>query len=339
MSAIKQNYINHIALVLDASGSMQPLRDQVIKVADNQIEHLARRSKELDQETRITVYTFSDSRNIQCLVYDKDVLRMPSLKGLYHPDGGTALIDATLKALDDLSKTPELYGDHAFLAYVLTDGEENASRSGSGTLSATIKALKDNWTLAAFVPNANGKYEAKKLGFPADNIAIWDTTAKGMSEVGDQIRKATDNFMTSRATGVRGYKTLFNMEAAVASISSADVKKLSKLHPGQYRVAEIKADSQIAPFVEKFTGRAYKIGEAFYQLTKPEKVQADKVLALMDKKSKYLYTGENARKVLGLPDTEVKVTPAQHADFDIYIQSGSVNRKLIAGTRLLLVSN
>lgn len=46
------NYINHIALVLDASGSMQYLAQDVVKVADNQIAYLAQRSNELDQETR-----------------------------------------------------------------------------------------------------------------------------------------------------------------------------------------------------------------------------------------------------------------------------------------------
>jgi Mg-chelatase subunit ChlD len=52
----QQNYINHIVMVLDMSGSMSPHARELIKVADGQIAHLARRSQELDQETRITVY-------------------------------------------------------------------------------------------------------------------------------------------------------------------------------------------------------------------------------------------------------------------------------------------
>lgn len=338
-NSVSQNYINHIALVIDRSASMQALKQQVIQVADNQIEYLARRSKELDQETRITVYAFDEPNNIECIFYDKDVLRMPSLKGLYEPCGSTALIDATLKALDDLSKTPELYGDHAFLAYVLTDGEENRSRNRADTLRSRILGLPDNWTVAAFVPDQNGKFEAKKFGFPADNIAVWDTTARGMSEVGETIRKATDVFMTGRAKGVRNYKNLFSMNDAVSQVSKSAVQQqLDRLHPGQYRVAEVKSEGTIAPFVEKFTGRAYRLGEAFYQLSKPEKVQASKTIALLDKKTKNVYTGSNARKVLGLPDYEVKVAPASHPDFEIFIQSSSVNRKLVPGTKLLLIS-
>jgi len=334
-----QNFINHIALVIDESGSMQHLAKEVVKVADNQIAYLAKRSKELDQETRATVYTFDTRDNIKCVFYDKDVLRMPSLQGLYQPRAQTALIDATLKAIDDLSKTPELYGDHAFLVYVLTDGEENNSLSMPSKLARRISSLKDNWTVAAFVPNQNGKFEAKKFGFPADNVAIWDTTARGLSEVGETIRRATDAFMGGRASGVRGYKNLFNLGDAVAAVTKQDVAAaLPKLHPGQYRMFDVKREGQISQFVEKQTGRPYRLGEAYYQLSKPEKVQAQKALALLDKKSHSVFVGLEARRLLGLPDHEVKVTPASHPELEIFVQSTSVNRKLIPGTRLLLIS-
>ena len=335
---MSQNYINHIALVIDQSSSMSHLGAQVVKVADTQVEYLAKRSKELDQETRATVYTFATKT--ECVFYDKDVLRMPSLKGVYRPNGSTALIDATIQAVDDLSKTPELYGDHAFLVYVLTDGEENTSKKKSGDLVKKLQGLPDNWTVACFVPDQNGKFEAKKFGFPTDNIAIWDTSsARGMSEVGETIRKATDNFMNNRSSGVRGYKNLFNMDAAVASVTKAAVSAaMPKLHPGQYRIIDVQFEGPISELVEKTTKRAYRLGEAYYQLSKPEKVQSQKLVALLDKKSKGVYTGPQARQLLGLPDFEVKVAPASHPDFEIFVQSTSVNRKLVPGTRLLLVS-
>lgn len=336
---MNQNYINHVVLVLDKSSSMLDHASEVVKVADNQIAYLAKRSKELDQETRVTVYAFADKT--ECLIYDKDVLRMPSLAGLYKAYGNTALIDATMKAFEDLAQTPELYGDHAFLVYVLTDGEENVSRLYEPKqLLAKISSLPDNWTVAAFVPDQSGKFEAKKFGFPADNIAIWDTSSKkGVAEVGETIRNATDNFMKSRAVGVRGTKNLFNMDSAVASLNQQTVtSSLPKLHPGQYRMAKVDQEGPIAPFVENMTKRAYRLGEAFYQLSKPEKIGPAKAVALLDKKSKALYTGPAARQLLNLPDYEVKVAPAHHPDFEIFVQSTSVNRKLVPGTTVLLVS-
>jgi uncharacterized protein with von Willebrand factor type A (vWA) domain len=123
MSSLKlQNYINHIAFVIDKSGSMSGIINQVVQVFDNQIQHLAARSRELNQETRVSVYLFDD--RVECLLFDMDVMRMPSLASHYHASGGTALIDSTLQALSDLSLTPQKYGDHAFLIYALTDGQE-----------------------------------------------------------------------------------------------------------------------------------------------------------------------------------------------------------------------
>ena len=63
-----QRLINHVALVLDGSGSMSSHKNNVIKVADEQIRHLMLRSEELCQETRVSVYWFDDK--VKCLIFD-----------------------------------------------------------------------------------------------------------------------------------------------------------------------------------------------------------------------------------------------------------------------------
>ena len=210
-----QNYINHIVMVLDMSYSMWPHSHDLVTVADSQIAHLARRSQELNQETRVTVYVFNNT--VECIIYDKDVLRLPSIAEFYQPNGGTALMDATGQALLELAETPERYGDHAFLVYVLTDGEENSSRRVQAhQLKSSIDALPDHWTVAALVPNALCKHDAKRFGFPADNIAVWNPDDKGgVAEVGATIRQATDSFMAARAKGVRSSKSIFSMDASL----------------------------------------------------------------------------------------------------------------------------
>lgn len=334
MNKSTQNIINHIALVLDASSSMNSHAASLVAVADAQIEYLARRSRELDQETRVTVYSFAHT--VECLIYDKDVLRTPSLQGRFRIGGNTALIDATLQSIKDLQLTAQVYGDHSFLIYVLTDGEENASRANGAVLADVLNSLIDNWTVACLVPNMNGKHEAKRFGFPADNVAIWDTTSKnGIVEVGEVIRNATDTYMTNRSIGTRGSKNLF----ALAPVGKAQAAQLlTKLHPGQYRTYEVKDKVAIAPFVENLTRRPYKLGEGYYQLSKPEKVQPQKQICLLDPKTHALYVGKEARGLLGLPDHEVKVSPESHTEFTIFVQSGSVNRNLVPGTKLLLLS-
>lgn len=332
---LNQNYINHFALVLDESGSMRDIASQVVQVADQQITYWATRSKEMDQETRVTVYTFN-SGPAKCLFYDKDVLRLPSLKGLYHPQGQTALIDAAIKSIDDLKQTPQLYGDHAFLVYVLTDGAENQSSQKPSDLNPLLSSLPDNWTIAAFVPGVQGVFEAKQCGFEKDNIQIWDTTSKGMTEVARVMRQATDSYMKGRASGVRGTRSLFNLK--VGALNKKAMTTLDKLGPGQFRLLPIPSDTPIAKFIEHNTKRPYKKGEGYYQLTKTETVQANKEIAIFDRKNYTVYTGKHARKLLNLPDYELPVAANYHSEYVIYIQSNSVNRKLIGGTNLLLLS-
>jgi len=99
-----QNYINHIVFVIDASGSMQKISREVIDVFNKQVTYLAKRSQEVNQETRVSVYLFNDT--VTCLIYDMDVMRLPKLNGHYHARGGTALIDGVIQAILDLKKPP-----------------------------------------------------------------------------------------------------------------------------------------------------------------------------------------------------------------------------------------
>jgi len=334
-SAVISNNINHVVLILDASSSMGSFAADVVRVFDNQIQHLATRSKEMGQETRVSVYTFADK--VSCLIYDRDVLRLPSLASHYRAQGNTALVDGVLTAIDDLRKTPEMYGDHAFLAFCLTDGEENRSVYKPADLSDTLKTLPDNWTVAALVPNAMGAHECKRAGFSVDNISIWNTSsAKGVEEAGDVIRVATDSFMRARATGVRSTKNLFSMDTSKLS-TSAVKSNLKELSPHDYMLLPVSRKVAIKDFVESWTKEPYRVGAGYYTISKPEKVQAGKQVCIQHKLTGKVYAGAAARQLLGLPDHEVKVEPAAHPDYSILVQSQSVNRWLVPGTNLLVM--
>ena len=342
----KQNYINHVALVLDASSSMSHLSRKVVEVADEQIAYLARRSQDLDQETRVTVYVFADT--VKCVVYDKDVLRMPSLKQLYRAGGMTALLAATLKSQRELAQTAQLYGDHSFLTFVLTDGQENASHRCPdaptrvrselvGAVAGMIETQEDNWTLAVLVPDQMGKREAMQCGFPKDNIAIWDATStQGLEEAGQVIQKATENFMVGRSQGIRGSRAVFSVGAEAVNKDTIKAAGLTSVDPSGYELIPVARNAAIREWVVE-CGHTYRTGGAFYELSKSEKIQARKQIAVLEKRTDRVYTGPEARALLGLPDREVRVKPDHNDGFTIFVQSTSVNRKLVPNTRLLLM--
>lgn len=332
------NYINHIVFVIDESGSMDNLREATVQVFDQRIAHLAKRSQENEQETRVSVYLFNTKA--RCIIYDKDVLRLPSLRSYYQPDGGTALRDATELALNDLAKTPELYGEHAFLLYAITDGEENSSRNISpAALKKKIAGLPAHWTLAALVPSASSVHDAKAAGFPAENIEVWSATKAGIEELGRKMDVVHDNFMRGRTTGIRSVRGLFKLD--VQNVTTKNVKQqLDALKRGTFNVYKVKPShhgTQIRDFVETLSGEKYRQGSAFYQLSKSEIIQATKVVALKENSSGRVFSGPAARSLLGLPDHEVRVEPAEHSQYTLFVQSTSVNRKLVKDTEVLVV--
>lgn len=336
----RKNYINHIALVLDGSSSIPyaHLDKKLIGVADDLVKHLAKKSVELDQETRVTIYTFADSA--ECVIFDKDVLRLPSIADLYEPYGNTALLDATALSITDLRQTMVKYGDHAFLTYVITDGEENRSiYTSSAAMTNMLNDLRENETVAVLVPNDHGVQYALRLGFPAGNITKWEVTAEGLAEAATKITRSVDSYMTSRTMGVRSTKGVFTTDTSAVNKKTVNSKKLTKLPRDQYTLLDVKngaTNYAIREWVQT-QGHEYQIGKAYYQLMKLETVQVTKGVALQNIHSGEVYTGQQARDILNLPDVDARVKPNQNDEYRIYVQSTSVNRKLIPGTKLLLL--
>ena len=342
-----KNIANHVAFVLDRSTSMEGLRRKVIEVVDRQVASLAKNSQDYKQETRVSIWTFSDRGTTECVVWDMDVLRLPSIAEFYQPYGNTALIDAVIESIDDLSTVSQIYGDHSFLMFVVTDGQENNSLiRDPAILSQKIRGLKDNWTVAALVPDIRGVAMAKQYGFPAGNIQMWDATSeRGLEEASNTITHAHTNYMAARATGMRSTTGLFDMSSAAVNKQTIQAAGLTPLDPSEYLLVPVvfgknfqDGDDRIDNFTAAM-GHQYVTGRGFYQLTlAPVKVQVQKDIAIVEKKSGKVYTGKNARALLGLPDMTVTLRAGQNADYDIFIQSTSLNRKLLLGSRYLYLT-
>jgi hypothetical protein len=314
---------------------MRGQRANVIKVADNEIKYLATRSQEMGQETRVSVYVFD--QDVDCLVYDTDVLRLPSIASLYEAGEMTALVDATLVSIEELEKTATLHGDHSFLIYVLTDGQENASLRHGSQLNLKLSSLADNWTLACFVPDPIAKRDALQFGFTKDNVAVWDTTStRGMEEVGNTVRAATESWMQGRSTGIRGTRNLFSTGAEAVNNQTVAAAGLTPLSKKEYEMLPVRERVQTRPFVLS-AGFAYVNGSVHYQLMKTEHIQPQKEVLVVEKSTNKVYAGREARHLIGLPDgMTVKVKPDPNDGFDIFVQSTAVNRNLIPGTTCLV---
>lgn len=112
---------------------------------------------------------------------------------------------------------------------------------------------------------------------------------------------------------------------------------LTPVPPGRFQIFSVKKDSDIKSFAEKM-GATFEKGRGFYEFTKTVTVQKKKEVVLEDKRSGDLFTGDEARKMIGLPfGYEGRINPrdASLEGYNVFIQSTSTNRKLLKGTRFL----
>ena len=332
------NLTDHVVIVLDESLSMAGHAETLIKQTDDLIEHLAARSTELGRETRVSIWVFGWHTNVRCIVWDKDVLRLPSIRQFYRPDGNTALIDATMDAISAHLDIPTRHGEHAFLVYVLTDGKENDSVIyGPPELRYKLGQLPDNWTVAALVPDANGVEYAKRVGFQPGNIDTWDAaSAQGVADVGVRIRQTTDTWQDNRTRGVRSTSNLFS--TGVDTVNRRTVAgSLIPLTRGSYELREIGYNQprKIKDYVEGVLHTPYVVGNGYYEFKKKETIQPGKDIAVVSKTDNTVYVGRAARQIIGLPDYEVRVEPDVNPDFRILVKSTSTNRSMIPGHWML----
>lgn len=253
----------------------------------------------------------------------------------------TRLFDSVVALVDELKRAPDANDANvAFAVMITTDGGNNDGRTTGTQLAKLIAELQstDKWTFVFRVPKG-GYSELLRLGIPDGNIMVWDTTsAKGMETATTQNVQAMDQFFTARATGQKATRSFY---ANLKDVTSEDVKAALtdvSTKVTLWPVAESEHDMQIRDFVEKrLNGKPLKKGGAFYQLTKSEdKVQASKKICIRDKSTNAIYFGDAARQMMGMPKyDDVRLKPADLGNFDVFIQSTSVNRKVQKGSQIL----
>lgn len=112
---------------------------------------------------------------------------------------------------------------------------------------------------------------------------------------------------------------------------------LVPVHPARFQVLHVDESMPIRDFVNA-SGATFRTGRGFYEFTKPVLVQENKEVILVDRETGDMFSGSEARKLIGLPfGSRGKIYPRRtSADgYKVFIQSNSYNRVLFAGTEFL----
>lgn len=170
---------------------------------------------------------------------------------------------------------------------------------------------------------------------------IWETTEVGVTKVGEVLRTSTDNYMTSRSAGMRKSSTLFSTGLDTVNKKTVNAKTMVSLKRDEYTVIPVakgETNLTIREWINAQPGHTFQLGKAYYQITKRENIQPQKALALQNIHSGRIYTGPQVRELLGLDATHIRVEPQDNPEYRIFVQSTSVNRKLVPETRVLLLN-
>jgi Mg-chelatase subunit ChlD len=158
-----------VSVVIDMSGSMSSHRRAVVDAFNTMQRALA--GAKAASAILSSAWTFNDS--VKLLSGFEPVGVKPALTtAVYRPDGGTALHDAVLAAMTGLVSYGQALWDSGVptkrILFVLSDGEDNASRARAHEVAAAARALarEEAYTLAfaAFGTADHGSI-ARALGF------------------------------------------------------------------------------------------------------------------------------------------------------------------------------
>lgn len=158
--------LTEIIFVLDKSGSMGVIREDTIGGFNTFIQD----QKELPGDCIFTMATFNTR-------YDKDLegALMESVNKLdnatYRPGGGTALLDAVGKTINDVVARHSTLGDEVpgkVILVVLTDGEENSSTefSDKSDVAKMVKTQEDaGWEIIFLGADIDAWGDGRSMGF------------------------------------------------------------------------------------------------------------------------------------------------------------------------------
>lgn len=332
----------YIGISRDHSISMRSITRAAARDYNETITTIREQATATNQDTIVSVVRCGDGPGAGVVreAVNSSIVALKSInENQYYANGSaTPLFDSVGELIEQLEKAPDaLQPGTSFLVMAITDGEENSSKRWSASrLMQKISELQrtDRWTFVFRVPRGSARQFTQQFGIPAGNILEWDQTDRGMLASTEATKAAFTTYFTDKAAGKlatnRFYTNLSEVDISQVKAQLVDISSLISLWVTTQK-------ETIRPFCEKMSGKPFVKGAAFYQLTKTEpEVQDYKQIVIRDKVSGAVYGGSAARDMLGLPRSGMAyVKPGDHGQYDIYIQSTSINRVLPPGTQLL----
>lgn len=232
---MRKNF-THIVALLDRSGSMTKVQNDTIGGFNTFVEE----QKKVPGDATLTLVQFSDK--CETTFSDVPLAHVAQLNtDTYKPSGWTALNDALAKTVNDvgakLSAMPENERPSKVVVLVMTDGEENNSRTFRGPvglqkLSSMVTHQKEkySWEFVFIGANIDSFAAAAGYGIGANNVINYTADAFGQQNAFKSISKGLAAQRTAAFVGAAAPLNFFENEANLRSVDSntLDVSEISE---------------------------------------------------------------------------------------------------------------
>lgn len=201
MGLMNSDY-THISVILDRSGSMQGIRDDII----GGFNRFLKEQKDQRGMATLTLVQFDTQEPYEVIHRFKPINDIPELThGTYVPRASTPLLDALGRGINDLEKSvDDLQEDERpsrVMVVVITDGRENSSREfRKHQIETMIKAKTEThaWQFVFLSADLAAIGDAMSVGIHADSVLLFDKSSKGTAGAWAALSKRTSDYRSSR---------------------------------------------------------------------------------------------------------------------------------------------
>ena len=176
----------HISIILDRTGSMESIRDDVIGGFN---AFLAEQKKDNKDQTTLTLVQFDTQNPYEVIHSFKPIEKVKKLtRETYVPRAMTPLLDAMGRGINDLEKTlSDMKEDDRpdkVVMVVITDGQENSSqefRKDQIVKMIKEKQKKNDWQFVFLSADLDAIQDAGDYGFHQASTMAFDKDGVGIS--------------------------------------------------------------------------------------------------------------------------------------------------------------
>ena len=196
---MKKDY-THILIILDASGSMSSIQDDI----KGSFNEFLKKQRETVGRTVFDLYQFNDKA--KRIVKSADLTQFhDDLMAKYDCSGCTALNDTVCNAIDtighEFAEMPETERPEHVLCVIITDGMENASREFSTEdVKKRIKHQQEvyNWNFQFLAANQDAFEAGESIGLDRDFCMNFIADKAGVREMCCELHHMADDIRHGR---------------------------------------------------------------------------------------------------------------------------------------------